>query len=78
MMWEEHPKYQQQQARLTAWGVTGLVVFGSVTALLAGDWDSLGEILLNVGAFVVAFGLLFGLAWVLVKLFAGKGDRRKI
>ena len=75
MMWEEHPEYQKLQARLIGWGLAGWVVFGVVAAMLDGDWTTLDEIMLYVGAFAAAFGLLAGMAWVLVRLLTGKGDR---
>jgi hypothetical protein len=72
MMWEEHPEFQKQQARLIAVLLLFVVIFYVVAAIATRDWDLLEQVLLYTGAFVIAFGLLFSFVWVLMKIFTRK------
>ena len=73
-MWEEHPEYQKQQARLIGLGVAALVVIYIVFAVRQRDWDLLKQILMFIGAFVVAFGFVFCVVWTLMKIFTPKHE----
>jgi len=78
-MWEEHPEYQKQQMRLIGLGVAALVIIYIGFAVRQRDWDLLTQILMFVGAFVVAFGLVFGVVSTLMKIFTRKhADDTKI
>jgi formate hydrogenlyase subunit 3/multisubunit Na+/H+ antiporter MnhD subunit len=69
-MWEEEPWYQKQQARLIGFGVALLVTIYIVFAIANHDWDLLRQILLFVGAFTIAFSLIFGFVWLVVRIFS--------
>ena len=71
-MWEEHPEYQKSQMRLIGIGAALLVVIYIIFAVSNHDWDLLRQILLFVGAFVLAIGLFTGGAWLLVRLLTKK------
>jgi formate hydrogenlyase subunit 3/multisubunit Na+/H+ antiporter MnhD subunit len=78
-MWEEHPQYQKSQMRLIGIVVALLIAIYVVSAVSNHDWNLLGQILLFVGAFAVAFGLLFVFVWLLVKIFTRRqADSTKI
>jgi hypothetical protein len=68
-MWEEQPEYQKAQAKLIGVTLVGLFIYGVVCCVLERDWALLKEVLLIVGALIIAFGLLSGTAWLLVKIF---------
>lgn len=67
-MWEEHPEYQKQQAKMI--GVLILLVF----ALYVGycieeqDWALLKSVLEFAGAFIAVLAVFPICAWLLVKL----------
>ena len=69
-MWEEQPEYQKAQAKLIGVALVLLFIYGVVYCISERDWDLLKQILLFAGALVIAFGLLSGTAWLLVKIFA--------
>lgn len=74
-MWEEQPEYQKAQAKLIGVALVLLFIYGVVYCVSERDWDPLRQVLLFAGALVIAFGLLSGTAWLLVKIFT-RGRRR--
>jgi hypothetical protein len=71
-MWEEHPEYQKQQARLIGLLLAGIAVFYAGYAIVEHDWVLLKQVLLFTGAFIIALGLVFGFVWTLMKIFIHK------
>jgi hypothetical protein len=67
-MWEEHPWYQQQQARIIGFFVVALILLYAGSAVTHRDWHLLGQVLLLAAALAIAIGLLSGTAWLLVKV----------
>jgi len=53
------------------------IIIYIVSAVSNHDWDLLKEILRWTGAFIVAAGILLGLAWLLVKLLDRKPSVNK-
>ena len=79
MMWEEHPEYQKAQVRLIGFLLLLLLIVTVVSLAVAHDWDSLKQVLLFAGAFVIALALVFGVVWTMVKIFTRKhADDTKI
>jgi uncharacterized membrane protein len=79
MMWEEHPEYQKAQTRLIGFLLLLLLIVTVISLAVAHDWDSLKQVLLFAGAFIIALGLVFGFVWLLVKIFTRKhADDTKI
>jgi uncharacterized membrane protein len=79
MMWEEHPEYQKAQARLIGVLLLLLLIVSVVSLAVAHDWDSLKQVLLFAGAFIIALGLVFCVVWMLMKIFTRKNaDDAKI
>ena len=68
-MWEEHPQYQKQQARMVGLIVLGLFALYLGWALVHGDWELLKGTLMVGGCFVAALGILSGSAWLLMQMF---------
>jgi hypothetical protein len=72
VMWEEHPEYQKNQAKLV--GIVLLLILMLYTAffIIERDWGYLIKFWLVVGGIVVGMGLTVGLVWLLVKIFTRK------
>jgi hypothetical protein len=66
-MWEEHPEYQKQQARIIGVIVAGVIVLYLGYAVVNRDWDMFRGVCLVVGGVVLALSLVVGFVWLLVK-----------
>jgi hypothetical protein len=74
-MWEEHPEYQKNQARMIGVLIIVCLALAAGSAVVERDRDSLKVVLLGAGVLMVVLGLLSGLAWLLVKVFTrGRTD----
>ena len=79
-MWEEHPEYQKQQARMIGLGVLALLLLYLGYAIIHRDWDLLKTTLQAAVALVIALGILSGSVWLLVRFvsrFCSRLRRRK-
>jgi len=76
-MWEEHPAYQKQQAKII--GVLAFIIFFLYTgyAISERDWHVLGQTLLFAAALIASVGLLSGSAWLVVKVLLRDREDRK-
>ena len=72
MIWEDHPEYQKQQARWIGGLLLLLLVVCVVSFIASRDWDSLKQVLLLTGAFILVLGLFSGSAWLVVRIFTKK------
>jgi protein-S-isoprenylcysteine O-methyltransferase Ste14 len=78
-MWEEHPKHQKHQALMIGVGLIVILVLYVGLSIVSHDWDSLRQILLFAGAFLIALSLVFCLVWTMMKIFTRKqADDSKI
>ncbi|MEJ0089488.1 MAG: hypothetical protein WDM80_07060 [Limisphaerales bacterium] len=67
-MWEEHPEYQKQQARLVGWIVAGVVVLYLGYAAVHHDWDMFRGVCLVFGGVILVLSLVVGMVWLLVRI----------
>jgi hypothetical protein len=68
-MWEEHPDYQKQQARIIGLVVIAMVLLYAWSAIATEDWALLKQVILFTVGLAIAIGLLTGAAWLLVTVF---------
>jgi hypothetical protein len=67
-MWEEHPEFQKQQARVAGWIVVSVIVLYLVYAAVHQEWDLFRGVCLVVGGVTLALSLVVGIVWLLVRI----------
>jgi hypothetical protein len=64
-MWEEHPEYQKQQAKLLGVLLVLLFIYGM---MIADDWEDRKQVITFAACFVAAAATFPLVAWFLIKL----------